>query len=83
MLAGCIFLQRAGAPKVESLQEFGPLPVVCACFGVGLGAIRDAMLDQTTPSAEAIGRALRAGTRCGSCLPELRSLAHERLAHAS
>jgi assimilatory nitrate reductase catalytic subunit len=66
--------------------ELGALPIVCACFGVGLDAIRKALISQSAPSAEAIGRALRAGTKCGTCLPELRSLAqeyaHEHLAYA-
>jgi assimilatory nitrate reductase catalytic subunit len=50
-------------------------PVVCACYGVGLAAIREAMASRRAVTADEIGRALRAGTKCGSCLPELRSLA--------
>ena len=48
-------------------------PQVCACFGVRLGAIREAV-DQGAHTAEAIGVALRAGTNCGSCLPELKRI---------
>ena len=34
-------------------------------------------------SVEEIGLSLRAGTKCGTCLPELRSIVdHERHAHA-
>jgi assimilatory nitrate reductase catalytic subunit len=50
-----------------------PGPVVCACFGVGLNTIRDAIASGAG-SAEEIGKALRAGTNCGSCLPELRKI---------
>ncbi len=55
-------------------------PIVCACFGVGLAAIR-AAITSGAASIEEIGKALRAGTNCGSCLPELkRIIAHERTA---
>ncbi len=57
-------------------------PVVCACFGVGMTAIREAIGAGANGVAE-IGRALGAGTNCGSCLPELkRIMARERLAKA-
>jgi assimilatory nitrate reductase catalytic subunit len=59
----------------DGLVEIGP--VICACFGVGLGAIRDAIASKTATNVEAIGKALRAGTNCGSCLPELRRIVHE------
>jgi assimilatory nitrate reductase catalytic subunit len=61
------------------LAEAGPL--ICACFGVGLSVIRDAIESNKATSVEAIGKALRAGTNCGSCLPELKRIVHEH-AHA-
>jgi assimilatory nitrate reductase catalytic subunit len=46
---------------------------VCACFGVGSNAIEAAIADGChDPSS--IGHRLKAGTNCGSCLPELRRL---------
>jgi assimilatory nitrate reductase catalytic subunit len=63
-------------------------PVVCACFGVGLAAIHDAITSRKAASVDEVGLALRAGTKCGSCLPELRSIvaqetsAQEVLSHA-
>lgn len=48
-------------------------PQVCACFGVRLGVIRDAV-NQGARTTEDIGVALRAGTNCGSCLPELKRI---------
>jgi assimilatory nitrate reductase catalytic subunit len=48
-------------------------PIVCACFGVGLPAIREAIKCGATTVA-AVGQKLRAGTNCGSCIPELRSI---------
>jgi assimilatory nitrate reductase catalytic subunit len=52
----------------------GAGPIVCACFGVGLATIREAIQSGAARSVEAIGTALRAGTNCGSCLPELKRL---------
>ncbi len=50
-----------------------PGPTVCACFGVGLNAIRAAFAGgAATP--EDIGAQLKAGTNCGSCLPEIRTI---------
>jgi assimilatory nitrate reductase catalytic subunit len=56
-------------------------PVICACFGVGLAAIRDVIGTGAAVSVEDIGRKLRAGTNCGSCVPELRGII-ERAAQA-
>ncbi|MGO4406975.1 molybdopterin-dependent oxidoreductase [Bosea sp. RAF48] len=50
-----------------------PGPTVCACFGVGLNAIR-AAFEAGATTAEAIGLQLKAGTNCGSCLPEIRRI---------
>jgi assimilatory nitrate reductase catalytic subunit len=48
-------------------------PIICACFGIGLTTIHTAM-GTGARSVEAIGAALKAGTNCGSCVPELRRL---------
>ena len=53
--------------------------VICACFGVGLAAIHEALASRKAANVEEIGQALRAGTKCGSCLPELRRIVdHDR-----
>jgi assimilatory nitrate reductase catalytic subunit len=57
---------------VGTCADAGPL--VCACFGVGLNTLREAISRDGLVSVEAVGRALGAGTNCGSCLPELRAL---------
>ncbi len=51
---------------------------ICACFGVGRNTILKAIEDDNLDSIEAIGKALQAGTNCGSCIPELRVLLNER-----
>ena len=42
----------------------------------------EAIAAKTATNVEAIGKALRAGTNCGSCLPELKRIVHEHAAHA-
>jgi assimilatory nitrate reductase catalytic subunit len=49
-------------------------PMVCACFGVGRTQIVEAVISDKLASAEAIGRRLKAGSNCGSCIPELRRI---------
>jgi assimilatory nitrate reductase catalytic subunit len=58
--------------SADGLASAGP--IVCACFAVGLAAIRDALRSGAATSVEGIGQALRAGTNCGSCLPELKRI---------
>jgi assimilatory nitrate reductase catalytic subunit len=61
-----------------------PGPLVCACFGVGLNVIRAALASGEAASVEQIGVALRAGTNCGSCLPELKRIVnYERVAQTA
>ena len=50
-----------------------PGPLVCACFAVGLAEIQNTVASGAA-TVENIGKALRAGTNCGSCLPELRKI---------
>ncbi len=49
-------------------------PIVCACFGVGVKAIEKAIASGECGDAGKIGAKLRAGTNCGSCIPELKRL---------
>jgi len=50
-----------------------PGPTVCACFAIGLTAVRCAISDGAT-DVDAVGRATKAGTNCGSCRSEIRKL---------
>ena len=68
--------------SIDGLPDPGPL--ICACFGVGLNVIRNAIDCGVAVDVEDIGTALRAGTNCGSCLPELRRIvAHGRVAQTA
>lgn len=64
----------AGRP---ASAEQDPGAIVCACFGVGANTLRGAIASQHLRSPEAIGAALKAGTNCGSCIPELKILLAE------
>ena len=57
--------------STEGVASSGP--VVCACFGVGRATICDAIAAGARSAAE-IGARLKAGTNCGSCIPELKRL---------
>ncbi|HEY9148901.1 MAG TPA: molybdopterin dinucleotide binding domain-containing protein, partial [Gammaproteobacteria bacterium] len=52
-------------------------PTVCACFGVGRDTLRNAIREHGLNSIEAIAARLKAGSNCGSCIPELRTLLAE------
>jgi assimilatory nitrate reductase catalytic subunit len=57
--------------STDGLASAGP--IICACFGVGRTTICDAIASGTRSAAD-IGTQLKAGTNCGSCLPELKRL---------
>jgi assimilatory nitrate reductase catalytic subunit len=54
-------------------------PSVCACFGVGRHSIESAIAEGAG-DLQSIGSRLKAGTNCGSCLPELRRIIAEAIA---
>ena len=60
--------------SIEGMASAGP--VVCACFGVGRTTICDTIAAGARTAAE-IGAKLKAGTNCGSCIPELKRLIAE------
>jgi assimilatory nitrate reductase catalytic subunit len=49
-------------------------PIVCSCFSVGRSTLLRAIRTDDLVSVEQIGAALRAGTNCGSCIPEIKGL---------
>ena len=62
----------AGCPTRAAPADRGP--IVCSCFGVGLGALRGAIASGRATDITEIGVLLRAGTNCGSCIPELKEI---------
>ena len=57
--------------SADGLANAGP--IVCACFGVGRNTICETIAAGAHSAAE-IGAKLKAGTNCGSCIPELKRL---------
>jgi assimilatory nitrate reductase catalytic subunit len=53
-------------------------PVVCSCFGVGRKTLCDAIRKHDLKTPQDVGRKLRAGTNCGSCVAEIKMLLSDR-----
>ncbi|AGP48911.1 molybdopterin oxidoreductase [Psychrobacter sp. G] len=67
----------AGRPATGYID---PGPLVCSCMAVGENIIINAITKQQCHSAQAVGKACRAGTNCGSCVGQINALIEE---HAS
>jgi len=70
------YLLAGGAPGAAAQSASGR--TICACFGVGLHTLHNAIASRRLTSLAEIGAALRAGTNCGSCIPEINAI----LSHA-
>jgi len=55
-----------GAPDVGA--------IICACFNVGEKTIRNAIKEKGLKTHQEVGHCLKAGTNCGSCVPEIKAL---------
>lgn len=66
------------APDVLSGQPGADRPdpgaIVCSCFGVGVNTIAGAIAAGQCVSVAEVGNALKAGSNCGSCRPEIARL---------
>jgi assimilatory nitrate reductase catalytic subunit len=51
-----------------------PGRTVCSCFAIGLHTLHRTIADHRLTTVAEIGNLLRAGTNCGSCIPEIRSI---------
>ena len=70
--------ERAGLLHGQSTHSSGDVgAVICSCFGVGRNSICSEIRQYHLTSPQQIGQRLRAGTNCGSCLPELKALLNE------
>ena len=68
-----ILAGRAGAEQ----RDRGA--IVCSCFEIGLNDIVEAVTAGGCVSVAAVGEALKAGTNCGSCRPEIGRIVHEHV----
>jgi assimilatory nitrate reductase catalytic subunit len=57
-------------------------PIVCACNNIGRNTIR-AAIDDGANSIKDIGAITKAGTACGSCRADIKSMLHEKVLHAA
>ena len=60
-----------------------PGRTICACFGVGLRTLNRTIATGRLTSLAEIGAVLRAGTNCGSCIPELKAILNDSCAAGS
>ncbi|MBI3547285.1 MAG: molybdopterin-dependent oxidoreductase [Gammaproteobacteria bacterium] len=58
-------------PSQKSNADGG---IVCACFGIGKDTILNAIRENKLDTVAAVGEKLKAGTNCGSCIPEIKGL---------
>jgi assimilatory nitrate reductase catalytic subunit len=71
-----------GSPAgIASANDAGR--TICACFGVGLRTLHQTIASGRLTSLAEVGAALRAGTNCGSCIPELKALLSDALSASS
>lgn len=47
--------------------------MICSCFQVGEKTIKEAISSGKCASVESLGKLLKCGTNCGSCIPELKA----------
>ncbi len=78
LLSGERISLLAGRPSLDG--DAGP--TVCACFGVGRNTLCKAIREHGCTTPKLLGQRLKAGTNCGSCVPELRRLIEESLVPA-
>jgi assimilatory nitrate reductase catalytic subunit len=55
-----------------------PGETICSCFGVGRNTICNAITKNNLTTHVQIGQQLKAGTNCGSCIPELKAILAEQ-----
>jgi assimilatory nitrate reductase catalytic subunit len=61
----------AGRPSTPAPERGA---IVCVCFDIGMTTIIDAIAAQTLVTVEGVGKAISAGTNCGSCRPAIAKL---------
>jgi assimilatory nitrate reductase catalytic subunit len=66
---------RASLLAGRALEGADPGALVCSCFGVGTNAIAACARELgARATAAEIGKRLKCGTNCGSCIPEIQGI---------
>lgn len=47
---------------------------ICACYNVGEHTIQELVISKGLTDHQAVGKACKAGTNCGSCIPEIKQI---------
>lgn len=66
--------ERHGLLSGRDLARPSVGKIVCSCFSVGENTIAEAIEKQGCSTPGELGRVLKCGTNCGSCIPELKTL---------
>ena len=66
----CLALLTGEPPK--SMEDVGI--IVCGCFNIGEKTIQQAIKKHGLITHQEVGQYLKAGTNCGSCVPEIKAL---------
>jgi assimilatory nitrate reductase catalytic subunit len=67
--------ERKALLSGRSPQGFADVgAIVCACFNVGEKTLQAAIKEQALKTHQQVGVCLKAGTNCGSCVPEIKAL---------
>ena len=53
--------------------------IICSCFGIGVNTIIESIHKDKLTNVTQIGKCLKAGTNCGSCIPELTDILAQEL----
>ena len=67
----------------QVIEKDNKNPIICSCFNLKQDRIIQAIDDKKLMSPKAIGDHLKAGTNCGSCIPDLQRLILEKNQHES
>lgn len=65
--------ERLLSPAGKGSSQPGAGPIVCSCCSVGAGTILSA-ISAGAVSVKEVGRTTAAGTKCGSCKPEIQAM---------
>ena len=66
--------QAGVTPERGDADRPDPGAIVCSCFSVGVNEIAAAVVSGRAIGVEDVGRLLKAGTNCGSCRSEIRTV---------
>ena len=67
-----LYLSMLAGKAPGATKEVGR--IICTCMNVGLNTILEAIKKEGLSTVAQLGQALKAGTQCGSCVAELKTI---------